>query len=145
MLAQESVSWAGALAVAAFVGLLMVGTGFVIIGIANRAAGGNLVKNQVAGIRTKATLSSDEAWLAAHQAGRYWTVVAGWLSIAAGIVPMLVGVAMATFDVGTANNFVIIWVALLMTGVVALMAAVIVGAVQGNRAAKAIHDSNPLA
>ncbi len=61
------------------VGVLLLGSGMLVVSIARRAAGGQLERNGWAGIRTTATRSSDGAWAAAHQAAERPTVVGGWL------------------------------------------------------------------
>lgn len=142
MLAQDSISWLGAFGLAGGIGALMVVSGLSIISIANRAADGRLDKNWAAGIRTKATLSSDEAWLAAHRAGQERTVLAGKLSIASGVVPFVLAAFLAATSLISADTFVGVWFALLMVGIAAMLTAVISGAVQGNRAAKAVHRTD---
>ncbi len=139
MLGQESMSWAGALGVTILVGAGMVAAGFAVLAISARAADGRLGRSRLAGIRTRATLSSDEAWSAAHQAGRGPTDLGGWLSIATGIVPLLAAAVMGLFGIGDAERYMVVWTALYLIGVAALLAAVIYGAVLGQRAAKAVQ------
>lgn len=142
---EEAITWTAALGLTAGIGLLMVVTGVFVMGIAIRAADGRLGKNRLAGIRTRATLSSDEAWQAAHQAGRELTIMAGWISVATGVVPVLVGAFLALFDLTSPDNYMVIWTALLMIGIAGLLVAAVAGALKGNRAAKAVHNPDPLA
>ncbi|BAJ75945.1 predicted integral membrane protein [Microbacterium testaceum StLB037] len=51
------------------VSVMMLATAALILWMARRAAAGTLPRNDFAGIRTAATRSSDEAWIAAHRAG----------------------------------------------------------------------------
>ncbi|MGH1488443.1 MAG: SdpI family protein [Acidimicrobiales bacterium] len=144
MLGQETISWAGALGLTAAIGLIMVAAGIAVIVVSKRAADGRLKKNRLAGIRTKATLSSDEAWDAAHRAGLGPSIVGGWISIATGIVPVLIGAVLALFDLATAEQYMLVWTVLYVIGVAGLLVAVVLGAVNGNRAAKAVHNPDPL-
>lgn len=144
MLGQETVSWTAALGLTVAVGLCMVVAGIAVIVISKRAADGRLGKNRLAGIRTRATLSSDEAWEAAHQAGLRPSLVGGWISMATGIVPLVIGVVLALFDLATAEQYMVVWTVLILSGVAVVLVAVVLGAIIGNRAAKAMHNPDPL-
>jgi len=65
----------------------LVGSGVLLAWIGNQARLGRLERNTWAGIRTATTMSSDEAWQAAHLA-------AGWLMVVAGAVSVLGGLAL---------------------------------------------------
>ncbi len=56
------------LSTAAGTGALLITAGWLLLHLARRAARGALKRNQLAGIRTSVTLSSDAAWQAAHVA-----------------------------------------------------------------------------
>ena len=47
-------------------GAILIAAGWLLLRLARRAAAGTLKRNQIAGIRTRATLSSEAAWRAAH-------------------------------------------------------------------------------
>lgn len=49
-------------------GAILIAAGWLLLHVARRAAAGTLKRNQLAGIRTRATLSSEAAWRAAHTA-----------------------------------------------------------------------------
>ncbi len=53
------------------------------------AAGGVLRKNRIAGIRTRSTLRSPDAWLAGHRAAARWTWIGFAASAAAGVGALL--------------------------------------------------------
>lgn len=68
---------------------LMAAAGAAIIWTARAGASGRLRRNNWAGIRTRATLASDDAWLAAHQAARRPTEAGGWIAVVAGLAIMV--------------------------------------------------------
>ncbi|MCL3860905.1 SdpI family protein [Actinotalea sp. K2] len=57
------------LAARILVGVCLLGGAWTVRTITRRAADGRLGRNQLAGLRTTATLRSDEAWRAGHRAG----------------------------------------------------------------------------
>lgn len=143
VLANDEIGWLGAHAVVWLTAVIMVGSGFLVRGIAARAADGRLAKNGLAGIRTKATMSSDEAWRAAHQAGEVLTKRGGSASVVFGLLAMIAGPAMALFDVGDPEGYIIVGMVLIGVATVALLALVIAGAVSGQRAAVEVRDRRP--
>ncbi len=110
---------------AAGLAALMVAAGGLVLGLALRSRNGTLGRNYVAGIRTKATLADDESWQAGQRAGWAWTAAGGAASI-------LTGLAMLTRP-SDAVGF-----AILLGGTAVLVAGVVMGAVKGDRAAKAV-------
>jgi hypothetical protein len=58
------------LAAAVGTALLLLAAGAAVSVSTRRAADGRLARNSVAGIRTGATMRSDEAWRAGHEAAR---------------------------------------------------------------------------
>lgn len=141
MLAQEGeISWVLAWVVIMLMAVVMAGAGWVVVFVARQAADGQLGRNAIAGIRTPATLSSDEAWNAAHIAGQRLTLLAGWSSIGfAGLSVVLAGGVAATG--GSADSA--LTTAVVVSGglgLVGLLGLVIAGAVKGHRAAVAIRD-----
>lgn len=71
------------------VGLTLAAGGAVIVWTARAGASGRLRRNELVGIRTAATLASDEAWAAAHRAGARRTEIGGWCAIATGVSALL--------------------------------------------------------
>ncbi|QOR69578.1 SdpI family protein [Ruania alkalisoli] len=69
-------------------GVLVVAAGLLLVVVARRAAQGRIRRNPIAGIRTAATMASDEAWLAAHREGESLTALGGWIFVATGAVTM---------------------------------------------------------
>jgi hypothetical protein len=67
----------------------MVGSGILSMWMARAAASGRLKRNQLAGIRIRSTLASDEGWLAAHKRAEGPNLLAGGLMAASGIVALL--------------------------------------------------------
>jgi uncharacterized membrane protein len=67
--------------------MLVGGTALVVLGAIARA--GKLTRQSVVGLRTKATLASDEAWKAAHEAAASWVVGAGAVLFAGGVLVMM--------------------------------------------------------
>ncbi|NOJ58884.1 SdpI family protein [Arthrobacter sp. 260] len=103
--------------------VVMVGSGILMLWLAGAAASGRLKRNPYAGIRVPVTMASDQAWLAAHQAAKRPTHIAGWCAVASGIpsiLPVSMSVAMVAVFIGS----------------MALLGFVLYGAKQGSRAAR---------
>ncbi len=139
---EEQISWTAALAVMIGVGVLMVGAGLMIISIARRASDGRLGPNAIAGIRTRTTRSSPEAWLAAHQAGERMTVLAGWAGAASGVIALIAGL-IAGSGGDDPNRAMLVWTITLMSGSVLLVGLVVYGAIKGQAAARQVRDPQP--
>jgi uncharacterized membrane protein len=73
--------------VIAAIAMMLGGAVLVVLGAIGRA--GNLTRQSVVGLRTKATLASDETWEAAHEAAAIWAIAAGAVLFAAGVLVML--------------------------------------------------------
>ncbi len=112
-------------------GLLLIAAGFLVWIVAVRGADGRLEKNWLAGIRTRATMRSDKAWLAAHQKALGPTKLAAIASAATGLLL----IALRPEGIGFAF--------LMIGGAILLPALVIYGAVLGNRAAKEAEQAAP--
>lgn len=69
------------------IAMMVGGTALVVLGAIARA--GKLNRQSVVGLRTKATLASDEGWKAAHEASASWVVAAGAVLFAGGVLVML--------------------------------------------------------
>ena len=70
-------------------GVAMVVGGAALVFLGAMAREGKLTRQWVVGLRTEATLSSDEAWDAAHRAGAGWTSASGVVLAAGGVLVML--------------------------------------------------------
>ena len=72
-----------------FAGIAMMvgGVALIVLGVLGRT--GKLTRQSIVGLRTKATLASDEAWNAAHEAAADWVVGAGAILTAGGVLVML--------------------------------------------------------
>ena len=113
--------------VAVFLGLLLIVTAGILWYVGVRSTSGTLSRNHLVGIRTYATLESDEAWDAAHRAGGPWLKVAAVGPALAGIVVLL-----------RPNNGV--GLAATLIGLAWLVGWVIASGVRGSRAANAIDS-----
>ncbi|MEM7322866.1 MAG: SdpI family protein [Actinomycetota bacterium] len=141
MLGQEDdLSWAGVWVLVVLLAAVMVGSGILIIVVARRAADGRTGVNKVAGIRTAATMSSDEAWLAAHVAGRRLTELGGRIAVIGGLASIPAAGVVAAAG-GSRDATVLAAVGLSIgLGSVGVLVCVIAGAVVGHRAAVVVRD-----
>ncbi|WP_146077848.1 SdpI family protein [Pseudoclavibacter sp. AY1F1] len=108
--------------------IVMAGAGLLVMWMAQAAASGQLKRNDIAGIRTPSTMSSDVAWLAAHVRSKRATMTAGILALVSGLVVLIPmpGPVM---------------IAVVMVGCAALLGFVLYGARVGSRAAKAVGEN----
>jgi uncharacterized membrane protein len=60
---------------------LVIGGAVLVTWLTWKAANGSLPRNDLAGVRTRVTMSSDEAWRTGHRAALCPTVVAGILTV----------------------------------------------------------------
>lgn len=72
---------------------LEVGAAVLVIWLTRRAANGSLARNDLAGVRTRITLSSDAAWRAGHRAALRPTIISGtitaaWRLASIGLAPL---------------------------------------------------------
>ena len=107
-------------------GLVMAGSGVLVLWMARAAASGRLRRNQIAGIRTASTLASDAAWLAAHRRAKGPTLAAGWCAIASA-VPAALPVPIEAVLISV------------LVGSVAVLAFTLRGAAVGGQAAREAH------
>ena len=119
------------LGVAVFLAMVHIGTGLFLVWLARRSMAGGLARNRIAGIRTSATLSSDEAWAAGHRAGGPLMAAGGWAYVVTGVV-LLVTVRQPG------------WLALVVLGLgnVALITSCVMSVVRANRAARATEKTD---
>lgn len=118
--------------------LVLFAAGVLIVWVAKRAANGRLGRNQIAGIRTSVTLSSDAAWLAAHRAAESPTIVAGTGTAVGGALTLVTALVGGQFLSADALPITVAIVALSTAGW--LLAWTIWGGVVGQRAAAATLD-----
>ena len=105
------------------IGLIVIFAGLLVLGVAWAGKIGKLPRNHFAGIRLPSTMRSDRAWAAAHRAGGDMSMLASLFMVAMGIRIMMVGEAEAEGEVW--------WF------IGPMLVILIIGAVQGHRAAKA--------
>jgi hypothetical protein len=121
-------------------GVVLVGSGVVVERIARRASSGTLLRNGLAGVRTKATMASDEAWLEAHQRAEGPTRIGGIACAVAGLVDlaMVALLLVGAIDEQLADAMVLIATG---AGTVGLMGFGLYGCVVANRAAKEVSST----
>jgi len=105
----------------------------VLITINRRAASGRLARNSSTGLRTPATMHSDRAWVAGHQAALRHTPL--YLVVLAATLTALVVTVVTTRAVGLA-------IAVGVGGLIAFVPLAIYSTVVANRAAK-LADAGP--
>ena len=135
---QDPIPWPAAIALMVIVGVVLVGSGWLVIEVARRTADGRLGPNGWAGTRTKATRSSPEAWQAAHKAGLDRTLQGGWACIATGVLSIPIGLALGGDD---ANRATTVWGVAVGVGSLILTILIVMGAVQSQAAAKRFGDA----
>jgi len=70
-----------------------IGAAVLVTWLTWRAANGTLTRNDLAGVRTRITMSSDAAWQIGHRAALRPTVIAGavtvlWCAVLIGLEPL---------------------------------------------------------
>ena len=100
---------------------LIVG-GLVVGWVGLRTARNQLPRNWVAGLRTRTTMASDEAWYAGQRAGAGYVVAAGVVGVATGVIALFFSDPVAA--------------AIILGGTALLLGLVVVGGVKGQRAAR---------
>lgn len=115
----------------------MAVVGAVVIRLARRAANGELARNGWAGIRTKTTMASDEAWIVAHRVGLPKTILAGRIFFFSGVIAAALGLAIGA---GNPNRTMLVWsIAVSVLPFVGIVPA-IQATLAGDRAAKKVSD-----
>ncbi len=109
------------LGTAVFLGLLLIAVGAMVFEVGRRSRSASLSRNWYVGIRTKATLASDENWEAAHRAS-------GGLLMISALGPVVVG---AIVLLGPSNAVGAIGI---LAALVWLVAFVIAAGIKGQRA-----------
>ena len=119
--------------------VLLVFVGWLVIDLAKKAADGRLGRNGIAGIRTKATRASDEAWLAAHKAGLKRSVLAGRILMGSGIAAAL-GLLIGY---GNPTRTILVWGIVVSVLPLVALAPAVMATTEGDRAAKAVARDLP--
>nr|WP_297423622.1 SdpI family protein [uncultured Actinotalea sp.] len=118
-------------------GVLLAGAALLVVGsvavraVGRAAADSRLGPNRGAGFRTRATLSSPEAWRAGHHAGRPVTDLAGLVGA------VLATVAAVVILVGGPPGLVL---AAFLASAAALLTGALVGGVRAHQAARAVRE-----
>ncbi|MEM7338392.1 MAG: SdpI family protein [Actinomycetota bacterium] len=123
-----------------FTAAVLVAAGIGVYVIAARTASGRIGRNNYAGIRTPATMSSDEAWLAGHEAGEAFAKWGGLVAVITGAVSLLPALLAPVFGDDGRDTIATWWTFTIMLGTVLMVTFVLVSAVQGHRAAKEVRD-----
>ena len=116
--------------VAALLGASMIVAGIVMAVTTNRAIDGRLGPNRTAGIRTKATRASSEAWVAAHRAAKPWMQFASMIAV-------VTGFAVIALSSSTTALFTV-----LLVGAALMVVVAIVGSVFADREAKRVNAAS---
>ena len=135
---ESEISWTAALAITLPVTLVLIGTGLLVRELAIRGADGRLKRNRIAGLRSPATLTSDEAWIAGHEAGMVDTVRGGTVAIWSAVVALALSWLLGAVGLVDAEGAVVTWTVVILVGVVAMSVLLVRGFIHGNRAAKAL-------
>lgn len=137
---SDDPSWTVAIIVSLVIAAVMFSVGLFTRELAKRGADGRLKKNKLAGIRTKATLASDEAWLVAHQAGEADSVLGANIAAASGVVSIFGAAVLAVLGVVGPEGYMIAWTVILLSGVTLMTVLLLRGTLRGHRAAKALNE-----
>ncbi|MBZ4319754.1 SdpI family protein [Streptomyces huiliensis] len=100
--------------------------------VKSQVASGNIERNSMIGIRTKATMSSDDAWKAGHASASPLLMVAYLTAYSVGAVSLAISLALSLSD---AENPAVIIVPLV--GIVVVLALLATAAGRANSAARA--------
>jgi uncharacterized membrane protein len=106
-------------------GVVLVLAGLLVVWVAIRSWQGRLSRNYVAGVRTPSTMRSDEAFRIANKVAAPFSLVGGALITVTGVVETLVPVRAIA--------------AVVLTGVLLAGVLIVVGAIKGVRAARALR------
>lgn len=110
--------------------VLLIVAAVVLWVVAARAAHGSLGPNRWAGLRTRATMTSPEAWVAANRAARAGTQTA---AVILGVTGVAVGVLAWTTD---------LLPLILLVGITVAFGALVRATIFGTRAAKNVEPNS---
>ncbi|WP_044032670.1 SdpI family protein [Corynebacterium ulcerans] len=116
------------------VGLLLIAG--LNYGLNKATASGSLVRNNLIGIRTYATLSSDAAWITGHKAAMPYVRYSAYVGIL-GAVVSLVALYLVTRDGTISHNAVY---ALPITFFIVQLLLLIVASIKANAAAQTVQE-----
>ncbi|QQS00199.1 MAG: SdpI family protein [Austwickia sp.] len=74
--------------VSAAIGLFFLAV--VLLGFSAAIRGDGLERNRTVGIRTRATMASDEAWARGHRAAARWVLATGVLALVLGVIALMI-------------------------------------------------------
>ncbi|RKT82830.1 SdpI/YhfL protein family protein [Saccharopolyspora antimicrobica] len=106
----------------------------VVHGIQRSVASGNLKRNGMLGIRTKVTMSSDEAWEAGHLAAWPWTRAGVWVGYSSAAVTAMI--ATGQLIAGTGSPLLLLLPA---AGLVVVVVLMLLGTRDANAAGRAAN------
>lgn len=121
---------------AAVTGVILLGSGLLMLWLARRSAAGRLRRQTVAGIRTTLTLSSDVAWYPAQRAAAPRAAVAGWGSAAGGLALLAVGAVVLAAGESSVDAALAVYVVLTFGTALWLLVWVIASIGPAHRAAR---------
>lgn len=113
----------------------LVTLGGVVHHLRNQVASGAIRRNSAVGIRTKATMASDDAWRAGHAAAAPMLTAAFLTAYAAALTSLALALALALTDSGSPAAVIVP-----AAGTVAFLALLVAAAVKANSAARAAGD-----
>jgi hypothetical protein len=105
-------------------GALFLPIGAALLWVGHLAQHGRLRRNRLVGVRTRTTMASEEAWIAAHRASAWSMTASGAVLLAAGTFVLVLRPS------ETVTGMII------GAGALGMLAFVVMGGVQGQRAAK---------
>ncbi len=111
-------------------GLLVLG-GLLMLWLARTSERGTLKPNEIVGVRTRLTLSSETAWYSAQRAASPRTRIAGWGGIIGGFAVTLLALFQPWFD-----TTMLIYAVLIFGTTAWLLGWVLAGASSAQRAAR---------
>lgn len=139
---NNEMSWLVFILVAGLTSGVTTAAGVFVRELARKAARGELERNRVAGMRTKATLASDEAWLAGHIAAEADSVRGAQAMIAGSIVAFVIPAVLGMASVIGAEGALVTWTVLLMLGVGALVVYMLRATRAANMSARAMGKTS---
>lgn len=114
-------------------GLGLLATAGACFWVRHAHLGGSLSRNEVIGVRTKATTRSDAAWKAGHDAAAPWLLVTSWVGLFMGAATIVIGAVGGKSADVTATI-------LLISGFTAVLVLVALAGWYGDRAARQVDE-----